>query len=192
MAKKKKVDKRRLPKVNKELRASLKKFEHLPHAPNIKKKKSKAGRPKFGLNAASVEKLAKINCSLEEMAAVLDCSVDTLGRNFAEVIEKGRQKGTMSLKRKQAQVALDGSVPMLIWLGKQRLGQRDKQESFHNWANPFEKMSDEDLARESNLLKEIESNQQKVIAPTPQPENQNEVIDLESTDAGRNYKPKLA
>lgn len=62
------------------------------------------------------------------MAAVLNCSVDTLGRRFAEVIEKGRKQGNMSLKRKQYEVAMGGNVTMLIWLGKQRLDQTDKVE----------------------------------------------------------------
>jgi len=34
----------------------------------------------------------------------------------------------MSLRRKQIEVALKGNVSMLIWLGKQMLGQMDKQE----------------------------------------------------------------
>ena len=34
----------------------------------------------------------------------------------------------MSLRRKQKEVAMNGSVPMLIWLGKQHLGQRDNPE----------------------------------------------------------------
>lgn len=34
----------------------------------------------------------------------------------------------MSLKRKQYDVAMDGSVPLLIWLGKQYLGQKDNHE----------------------------------------------------------------
>lgn len=83
-------------------------------------------RPKKEIDEDQVLKLAAINCSLAEMAAVLNCSVDTLGRRFAEVIEKGRKQGNMSLKRKQFEVAMGGNVTMLIWLGKQRLDQSEK------------------------------------------------------------------
>lgn len=82
-------------------------------------------RPKIEIDEEQVKKLAAINCSLAEMAAVLGCSVDTLGRRFAEVIEEGRSSGKMSLKRKQYEVAMSGNVTMLIWLGKILLEQRD-------------------------------------------------------------------
>ena len=82
-------------------------------------------RPQKQIDEKQVEQLAAINCSLAEMAAVLDCSVDTLDRRFAEVIKKGRAAGRMSLKRKQYEVGMKGNVSMLIWLGKQTLGQRD-------------------------------------------------------------------
>ena len=34
----------------------------------------------------------------------------------------------IELRQKQFQMAMDGDVKMLIWLGKQMLGQADKQE----------------------------------------------------------------
>lgn len=82
-------------------------------------------RPKKEINEDQVFKLAAINCSLAEMAAVLDCSEDTLGRRFADVIKKGRENGRMSLKRKQYETAMGGNVTMMIWLGKQLLDQKD-------------------------------------------------------------------
>jgi AraC-like DNA-binding protein len=64
---------------------------------------------------------------MAEMAAVLNCSPDTLQRRFAAVIEKGRERGKSSLKRAQWKKAVDeGNPTMLIWLGKQHLGQTDK------------------------------------------------------------------
>lgn len=83
-------------------------------------------RPKKKIDEELLFKLASINCSHAEMAAVLDCSSDTLERRYAAVIEKGRQQGRMSLKRKQYEMAMAGNVTMLIWLGKQNLGQRDQ------------------------------------------------------------------
>jgi len=88
-----------------------------------------AGRPKKVIDEKQVEALAGINCSYEEMAAVLDCDERTLSRNFAQAIKKGRALHKMSLKRKQHEQAMAGNVTMLIWLGKQHLGQTDKVES---------------------------------------------------------------
>lgn len=59
------------------------------------------------------------------MAAVLGADRRTIQRRFATVIENGRANGRMSLKRKQFDLAMKGNVTMLIWLGKQTLGQRD-------------------------------------------------------------------
>ncbi len=85
-------------------------------------------RPKKTISPKQVEELAKINCSYAEMAAVLDCNVSTLQRRFAQAIKKGRQQGTASLKRKQYERAMAGHVGMLIWLGKNLLGQTDRQD----------------------------------------------------------------
>jgi hypothetical protein len=85
-------------------------------------------RPKLKIDESQVEQLAAINCSLDEMGAVLNCSADTLGRRFADAIKRGRERGRMSLKRKQYELAMGGNVTMLIWLGKQLLGQTDKRE----------------------------------------------------------------
>lgn len=84
-------------------------------------------RPRKQIDPEQVKQLAAINCSLEEMGAVLDCSPDTLGRRFADVIKKGRESGRMSLKRKQYEMAMKGNITMLIWLGKILLGQREEQ-----------------------------------------------------------------
>ncbi len=83
-------------------------------------------RPRKKIDPEQVEKLAAINCSYAEMAAVLDCSASTLKRRFGPVIKKGRELGTGSLKRQQYKLAMAGNVTMLIWLGKQYLGQKDQ------------------------------------------------------------------
>lgn len=93
------------------------------------------GRPRLDLDPNLIEDLAGIGCTMIEISKICKCSVDTLERNFADVIEKGREEMKMSLRRRQLEVAHKGSkdkevasVTMLIWLGKQHLNQRDKQE----------------------------------------------------------------
>lgn len=92
------------------------------------KKKGKgggAGRPRLVIDKDLLEQLAKIQCTMQEIAAVLGCSVDTLERNFADVIKKGKDEGKASLRRLQWQGAQDGKPAMLIWLGKQVLAQKE-------------------------------------------------------------------
>lgn len=98
-------------------------------------------RPRKKIDPEQVLKLAAINCSYEEMAAVLKCDESTLTRRFAQVIKEGRANGRMSLKRKQYEVAMGGNVGMLVWLGKQLLDQKERSEIDIN------KLSDDELAR---------------------------------------------
>lgn len=83
-------------------------------------------RPRKKIDLAQLKQLAAIGLSSAEMAAVLDCSKDTLERRHMATIETGRQMRNASLKRKQYEVATGGNPTMLIWLGKQYLGQKDQ------------------------------------------------------------------
>lgn len=83
-------------------------------------------RPQLEIDENQLEKLASIMCTMKEMAAFFGCSVDTLENRFSDVIKTGREKGTASLRRMQYAAAEKGNTAMLIWLGKQYLGQSDK------------------------------------------------------------------
>lgn len=83
---------------------------------------------KADVNPEQVRKLAAIGCKVEEIANIVGCHRNTIHNRFAGELERGREEGKMSLRRKQFEVALSGNVSMLIWLGKQMLGQTDKQE----------------------------------------------------------------
>lgn len=85
-------------------------------------------RPIKQLNVDQIEQLAAINCSLAEIAAVMDCDPKTLTNRYSSVIEKGREKGKSSLKRKMWETAQGGNITMMIWLSKQMLGYSDKIE----------------------------------------------------------------
>ena len=86
-------------------------------------------------------RLCEIQCTAEECAAVLGVSVDTIDRrlkeagyeNFAEFRSKYADRGKMSIRRAQFRSAVEnGNVAMLIWLGKQYLGQRDRHDVDHS------------------------------------------------------------
>jgi AraC-like DNA-binding protein len=83
-------------------------------------------RPLKKIDPVQVEKLAMMFCTNEEIADVLGCSSDTLVRRFAESLKKGRSHAKASLRRHQFKAASAGNAALLIWLGKQHLGQTDK------------------------------------------------------------------
>lgn len=85
-------------------------------------------RPKIDIDAKLVTTLAQLGCSLLEMADHFGCSHDTIERRFASEIAKGRSDLRMNLRKWQLKSAQNGNVVMQIWLGKQMLGQKDKEE----------------------------------------------------------------
>lgn len=93
-------------------------------------KKKPTGRPKARIDLAELEKLAGLQCTDEEIGAWFGISQKTIQRRkqnarFVELLERGRGKGKISLRRAQMQAALAGNITAQIWLGKQILGQRD-------------------------------------------------------------------
>lgn len=85
-------------------------------------------RPRKKIEPEKVKQLASLGLSNEEIAAVLECSHDTIERRFKKEMRAGRDRRNASLKRKQYEVAMAGNATMLIWLGKQYLDQSDKLE----------------------------------------------------------------
>lgn len=95
--------------------------------------KNKGGRPRKEVDWDKVDKMCAIHCTGEEQASLLDMSYDTLERrcreekgvSFAEYFKQKAADGKMSLRRKQFTTAMNGNTSMLIWLGKNWLGQAD-------------------------------------------------------------------
>ena len=106
--------------------------------------KKKVGRPKIEWSEkeyAAIEYMANIHCTAKEMAGVMKVDEDTLNRlikehynveNFSEWYERYSASGKMSLRRAQFKSAEAGNYTMLIWLGKQWLGQSDRVETTHS------------------------------------------------------------
>ena len=93
------------------------------------KKKKSPGRPKkYNLDTKQVEQLAGFGCTDTEIASFFNISRTTLERNYEQYMTKGRESGKIRLRQMQWASAKKGNVAMLIWLGKQLLGQSDKQE----------------------------------------------------------------
>ena len=81
-----------------------------------------------------VKGLAAIGATQEEIATIAGVSAAWISKQvnldpaLAMAIELGTAELKTSLRRTQVQMALSGNVPLLIWLGKQCLGQSDKHE----------------------------------------------------------------
>lgn len=92
-------------------------------------------RPRIEINKEQFEKLCSIQCTSSEIAGYFDCSESTIERwckreykeNFDEVFAKKRGIGKISLRRSQFRMA-ETNPTMAIWLGKQYLGQTERQE----------------------------------------------------------------
>lgn len=87
-------------------------------------------RPRKQIDIKLLEGLANIGCADTEIATLVGVSVDTLNRRFAEILCKGRETLKTRLRKLQLRAAEDGNVTMLIWLGKQYLGQREPKVEF--------------------------------------------------------------
>ena len=86
-------------------------------------------RPKkYDIDTKQVEQLAALGCTNTEIASFFGCSKDLISKSYSTNVAKGKEKGKIRLRKLQWNAAEKGNVPMLIWLGKQVLGQTDKQE----------------------------------------------------------------
>lgn len=82
------------------------------------------------IDLVELKKLAILNPNVLEIAAYFSVSKSTVIRylkrkEYKKAIEDGASNRKTSLKRMQWQAAAKGNVSMLIWLGKQELGQRE-------------------------------------------------------------------
>ena len=94
------------------------------------------GRNKTVIPPEEVYKLAQIGCKNQEIADWFGIDENTLTYNFSVELLKGRENLKQSLRRAQLKLALSGNATMLIWLGKNILGQSE---------NPFDANSQEPL-----------------------------------------------
>jgi hypothetical protein len=91
------------------------------------------GRPRKEFNVRLFIRLCRVQCTLAEIASVLELSEDTIERRCMEVFSKGFAEawqeysagGKTSVRRAQFQMA-QKNVVAAIWWGKQHLGQSDR------------------------------------------------------------------
>jgi len=83
-------------------------------------------RPKKDINGKSVQRLASYGLNNSEIAEYFEVDESTIRKGFPEFLTKGRLALKTKLRKAQIRVALKGNATMLIWLGKNMLGQSDK------------------------------------------------------------------
>lgn len=113
-----------------------------------------AGRPRKTWTDAEVEqfeKLCGIMCTKSEVCSVLNIDPKTLDKlieerypnmpTWGEAFDYFSATGKASLRRAQFQLALDGDKTMLIFLGKNYLGQSDQGAKVEQPLKPQNKMA---------------------------------------------------
>ena len=85
------------------------------------------GRPRINIDLDIVGNLASIGCTQEEIASVVGVSARTLQRNFADIIDRFKNKGKASLRKKMWDKAIKkDNTHMQIWLSKNELGMKER------------------------------------------------------------------
>lgn len=123
--------------------------------------KREAGRPDKPIDWKRVNELLEAGCPGTEVASVIGVHHDTFytrvkkefGIHFTEYASQFHQKGEGLLREKQYKKALKGDNSMLIWLGKNRLKQRDSYDNLN--------ITDEDKSKLSKALDLIDYLQSK-------------------------------
>jgi DNA-binding CsgD family transcriptional regulator len=94
------------------------------------------GRPEKEIDWNMYEQLCGIHCTTQEIASFLKVHEDTLrpravqhygGDDYSAIYKKFQESGKCSLRRNQFAMSKT-NASMAIWLGKQYLGQKDRDE----------------------------------------------------------------
>jgi len=112
------------------------------------KAKKPTGRPRIKLDPKQAKIFGYFRATYDTMAEQIGCHVDTIraamqdeDSEFSKAYKKGFSSMKMKLSEAQVQTAIEDRNPtLLVWLGKQYLGQKD---------NP---MPDEDVNKNYTVI----------------------------------------
>lgn len=119
-------------------------------------------RKKISIDWDRVEKMAMAGANGVQIAAALGIHYNTLDKrskedlkcDFSEYLTTKREKGNELLLRKQYDIAMSGDKTMLVWLGKQRLEQKEHQHTHHghiDFNHITEQISDSERLTDAEL-----------------------------------------
>jgi len=126
-------------------------------------------RPKSGKTAPikldhnQVEKLAAIGCTLNEMASFFNCSVDTLTRNYAEALHRGRENGKVSIRRLMWEQGQKGNTTALKYLVHNVLKEKIEDQSIQDDGRTNEVMDRINSISTEMILKIVRNNEDKAV-----------------------------
>jgi len=80
---------------------------------------------KYNIKGEEVQKLSKFGMTNVEIADFFGCDESLIRKSYSEYLTKGRAEMKLRLRQLQWKSAEKGNAVMLIWLGKQILGQSD-------------------------------------------------------------------
>lgn len=141
---------------------------------NVEISKNPPHRPEKPIDWKIVDQLLLAGCTGTEIAANFDIHADTLynriqekyGMTFTAFSAERRQKGESILRAKQYEKALEKDNTMLIWLGKQRLNQKEPSAAPAGF--DFDK---EKLLALASFFQGMANSASKVIEKAPEPNN---------------------
>ena len=130
-------------------------------------------RPEAKIDPVELEKLCQLQCTDEEIAAFFNTSTRTIERKrknpkFAEIMERGKAKGRVSVRRSLIRMALNNNVAAAIFLAKNLLGYKDVVNNEHSGlaggpiqiaAKPdYSQLSDDEIKQLRLLAEKTNSN----------------------------------
>jgi hypothetical protein len=130
-------------------------------------------RPEAKIDPVELEKLCNLQCTDEEIAAFFNTSTRTIERKrknpkFAEIMERGKAKGRVSVRRSLIRMALNNNVAAAIFLAKNLLGYKDVVNNEHSGlaggpiqiaAKPdYSQLSDDEIKQLRLLAEKTNSN----------------------------------
>lgn len=83
------------------------------------------------------------------------------GQEYQIIVEKFRSQGELMVELAQFQRAVSGNIPMLFWLGKIRLGQKENDQSSSMPASQDNIEKDHLIMQLQHQLQSINGNQSK-------------------------------
>ena len=89
-------------------------------------------RQKVVIPEEEVAQLSQYHCTNKEMADFYGVPLQTFMDNFRDIIDKNRIVTKQRLRKTQLDLALKGDKTMLIWLGRNILGQTENPVSSEN------------------------------------------------------------
>jgi hypothetical protein len=78
------------------------------------------------ISEEEVRMLSRLHCPLSDIARYFDVPKETLYGHFKVMIDEEKERTKQKLRAKQLDEAYNGNTTLLIWLGKQMLGQTDQ------------------------------------------------------------------